>query len=127
MSRTRLATGRAEEALESAREGLRIKRHFHDTLGTLLVLETTARILIALRRAPTAATLLGALQQNWRSAGLPQMGAPFLTDDHDACVSDCKSMMGELAYKNAFENGARLDLDEASTLALGDLDAPAED
>jgi predicted ATPase len=124
---TRLATGRAEEALQSAREGLRIKRHFHDTLGTLLVLETTARILIALRKAPTAATLLGALQQNWRSAGLPQMGAPFLTDDHDACVSDCKSMMGELAYKNAFENGARLDLDEASTLALGDLDAPAED
>ncbi|MGW2153329.1 ATP-binding protein [Nonomuraea sp. NPDC001699] len=127
MSRTRLATARPAEALHNAREGLRIKRHFHDTLGTLLVLETTARILIALKQAPTAAKLLGALQQNWRSAGLPQLGAPFLTDDHDACVEDCKSMMGELAYKNAFENGARLDLDEASALALGDLDAPAED
>ncbi|MFI6181297.1 ATP-binding protein, partial [Nonomuraea sp. NPDC051191] len=127
MSRTRLATARPAEALHNAREGLRIKRHFHDTLGTLLVLETTARILIALKQAPAAAKLLGALQQNWRSAGLPQLGAPFLTDDHDACVEDCKSMMGELAYKNAFENGARLDLDEASALALGDLDAPAED
>jgi tetratricopeptide (TPR) repeat protein len=126
MSLTRLATDRADDALQSAREGLRIKRHFHDTLGTLLVLETSARIFAALGELPRAARLLGALQQNWRTAGLPQMGAPFLTDDHDACVRDCVRRMGELAYKSAFEEGARLDLDEASDLALGELDAPEE-
>ncbi|WP_240777118.1 ATP-binding protein [Nonomuraea basaltis] len=126
LSLTRLATNRAEEALQSAREGLRIKRHFHDTLGTLLVLETTARIFAARDDLTPAAQLLGALQQNWKAAGLPQMGAPFLTEDHDACVRDCVRRMGELAYKNAFEEGARLDLDEASALALGELDAPGE-
>ncbi|MFI9835591.1 ATP-binding protein [Nonomuraea sp. NPDC051941] len=116
---TRLATGRAEEALQSAREGLRIKRHFHDTLGTLLALETCARIFVLHDELALAAKLLGALQQNWKSAGLPQMGAPFLTDDHNVCVRECVRRMGEQAYKNTFEEGARLDLDEASELALG--------
>ncbi|MFC4006762.1 ATP-binding protein [Nonomuraea purpurea] len=127
MSLTKLATGRPDEALQSAREGLRIKRHFHDTLGTLLVLETLARIFVTLDRLPLAARLLGALHQNWRAAGLPQMGAPFLTEDHNACVRDCARRMGELAYKNAFEDGHQLDLDEASELALdSDSDAPDE-
>ncbi|MEV4106430.1 ATPase [Nonomuraea sp. NPDC049695] len=127
LSLTRLATNQVEEALKSAREGLRIKRHFHDTLGSLLVLETVARIFVARGDLQLAAKLLGALQQNWKSAGLPQMGSPFLTDDHNACVRECVRRLGELAYKNASEDGARLDLDEASELALnGELDASAE-
>ncbi|SDH31100.1 ATP-binding protein [Nonomuraea jiangxiensis] len=126
---TRLAAGRPEDALQNAREGLRIKRHFHDTLGTLLALETAARILASRDDLVNAARLLGALQQNWKTAGLPQLGAPWMTDDHDACVRECVRRMGELAYKNAFEEGARLDLDEASDVALGeqlDPDASAE-
>ncbi|MEU7744529.1 ATPase [Nonomuraea sp. NPDC049158] len=126
LSITRLATGRAEDALQSAREGLRIKRHFHDTLGTLLVLETTARIFAVMDQAPLAARLLGALHQNWKTAGLPMLGAPFLTSDHEQCVKECQKVMGEDSYKNAFEEGTRLDLDEASALALGELDAPGD-
>jgi tetratricopeptide (TPR) repeat protein len=125
LASTLMATGRTGEALQSAREGLRIKRHFHDTLGTLLVLETAARILAAQAELPTAARLLGALHQNWKTFGLPQLGAQWMTEEHDACVRDCKRQMGELAYKTAFEEGARLDLDEASELALGgEQDAP---
>ncbi|MEU8357506.1 AAA family ATPase [Nonomuraea sp. NPDC048882] len=126
LASTRLATGRTGEALQNVREALRIKRHFHDTLGTLMALETAARIFAAAAQPPVAAKLLGALQQNWRTAGLPQLGAPWMTDDHDRCVRECKQAMGELAYKNAFEEGARLDLDEASGLALEDPDAPEE-
>ncbi|MEO3794166.1 ATPase [Nonomuraea sp. B10E15] len=117
----RLASNRPQEALHNVREGLRIKLHFHDTLGTLLALESSARIFVALDRLPLAAHLLGALQQNWRAAGLPQLGAPFLSADHNACVRECSRRMGELAYKNAFEEGARLDLDEAASMALGEL------
>ncbi|MEV4174173.1 tetratricopeptide repeat protein [Nonomuraea sp. NPDC049709] len=123
---TRLASGRHEEALQNTREALRIKRHFHDTLGMLLALETAARIFAASDQVPLAARLLGALQQNWRTAGLPQLGAPWMTGEHDACVRECKRHMGELAYKDAFEEGARLDLDEASGIALDDPDAPDE-
>ncbi|MCK2217620.1 ATPase [Actinomadura sp. ATCC 31491] len=123
---TRLATGRADEALQNAREALRIKRHFHDTLGMLLALETAARIFAARGDTSTAAELLGALQQNWKTAGLPQLGAPWMTGNHDSCVRECKRKLGELAYKDAFEEGARRDLEEASALALGELDAPGE-
>ncbi|MET8985715.1 ATPase [Nonomuraea wenchangensis] len=122
----RLTTGRADEALHNVREALRIKRHFHDTLGTLLALETAARIFAALNDVTTATQLLGALQQNWKTAGLPQLGAPWMTDDHDECVRACKQELGELTYKNTFEEGARRDLDEASALALGELDATDE-
>ncbi|MDA0634948.1 ATPase [Nonomuraea sp. MCN248] len=122
MALTKLSTGRADEALHSAREGLRIKRHFHDILGSLLSLETTARIFVALGRARTAALLLGALQHNWRTAGLPMLGAPFLAGDHDQCVKECQKALGEKVYLAAFEEGGRLDLDEASALALGDLE-----
>ncbi|WP_240506221.1 ATP-binding protein [Thermoactinospora rubra] len=119
-----LGSGRVEESLNSAQEGLRIKRHFHDTLGTLLVLETMARIYTAMSRIELAARLLGALHQNWKSSGLPMLGAPFLTSDHERCVKECLRAIGEDAYKQAFEEGARLDIDEASALALGELDAP---
>ncbi|MFI6292052.1 ATP-binding protein [Nonomuraea sp. NPDC050790] len=122
---TRLATGRADEALQDAQEGLRIKRHFHDTLGTLIALETTARIYTALEQPLLSARLLGALQQNWKTAGLPMLGAPWLTDDHDKLVKECQKSLGEVAYKQAAEFGAKLDLDEASALALGDMDAPS--
>ncbi|MET8862599.1 ATPase [Nonomuraea sp. NPDC004580] len=123
LASTRLAAGRTEDALQNARESLRIKRHFHDTMGTLTALETTARILVMLGRSLTAARLLGALQQNWKTAGLPQLGAPWMTGDHNGCVRECQRQLGELAYKDAFEEGARLDLDEASALALDDADA----
>ncbi|MFI6743525.1 ATP-binding protein [Nonomuraea sp. NPDC050451] len=119
-----LATGRLDDALLNVRKSLRIKRHFHDTLGALLVLETAVRIFVALGQLPLAARLVGALEHNWDTAGEPQMGAPWMTDDHKACVRDCRRQMGDPAYKDAFEAGARLDLDKASALVLGEWDIP---
>lgn len=126
LSINRLAARHIQPALESVRESLRIKRHFHDTLGTLLALETSARIFAADEQMPLTARLLGALHQNWKTAGLPLLGAPFLTADHERCVKECRKALGDQAYTAAFEEGTRLDLDEASALALGDLDAPDE-
>ncbi|MFD0471789.1 hypothetical protein ACFQ0B_28345 [Nonomuraea thailandensis] len=91
-----------------------------------MALETAARIFVLSDRLSMAAQLLGALHQNWKTAGLPQLGAPWMTDEHNSCMRDCRQRLGELAYKNAFEEGARLDLDEASALALDDPDAPDE-
>lgn len=122
LSLPRMAMGRAAEALTTAQEGLRIKRHFHDTTGSLMVLESIAKILSMLGEADRSARLLGALQQNWRSSGMPMLGAPFLTSDHEKCVKECEKILGEDGYQAAFEAGRRLDLDEAATLALGELD-----
>lgn len=123
LAATRLATGRPGDALQNAQEGLRVKRHFHDTLGTLIALETTASIYSALEQSELAARLLGALHQNWKTAGLPMLGAPWLTDGHNKLVKECQKVLGEDGYKTAFEYGGKLDLDEASSLALGELDA----
>ncbi|MER7503599.1 AAA family ATPase [Nonomuraea pusilla] len=120
LSSTRLQTGRADAALENAQESLRIKRHFHDTLGTLIALETTARIYTALEEVDVASQLLGALQENWRTAGLPMLGAPFLQLEHEKCVKELERLMGDEAYRAAFTRGTNLDLDEATILALGD-------
>lgn len=98
-----LYTGRPQAALTSAQEGLRVKRHFHDTLGTLIALETTARIYAALEQAELAAQLLGALQANWKTSGLPMLGAPFLTTDHEKCVKECQKALGEKNYQAAFD------------------------
>ncbi|MET8000258.1 ATP-binding protein [Nonomuraea glycinis] len=122
---TQLHAMKTDQALSNIQESLRIKRHFHDTLGILIALETTARIFTALERVDMAAQLLGALHQNWKSAGLPMLGAPFLENDHEKCVKECQRIMGLDGYNAAFEEGARLDLDEASALALGELDAPS--
>ncbi|MFI6496703.1 ATP-binding protein [Nonomuraea typhae] len=124
LAMTRLATNRPQDALADAQESLRVKRHFHDTVGTLIVLEGVARIYSALEQPHVAARLLGALQQNWKKAGLPMLGAPWLTGDHEKCVKEVGKALGEDGYKQAFEDGSRLDLDEASALALGELDAP---
>ncbi|WP_345483294.1 ATP-binding protein, partial [Nonomuraea ferruginea] len=120
-----LTTGRIDEALLNVRESLRIKRRFHDTLGTLLALETAMRIFVKLGQLPLAARLLGTLQHNWHMAGEPQMGAPWMTEHHKECLRDCRRQLDDPAYKSAFEEGARLDLDEASALALGEWDVPA--
>ncbi|MEU7892351.1 ATPase [Nonomuraea sp. NPDC049152] len=117
-----MSTGRPEAALTSAQEGLRIKRYFHDTVGTMMALETTARIMVSLNQPDRAARVLGALHQNWRAAGLPMLGAPFLTIEHERAVKECQKLLGEGAYKAAFDMGTKLDLDEATTLALDELD-----
>ncbi|RVX43257.1 putative ATPase [Nonomuraea polychroma] len=119
-----LAMGRTDEALRTALEGLRIKRHFHDTVGTLMVLETVAKIYSTQGEIERASRLLGALHQNWRSSGLPMLGAPFPTTEHEKCVQECKRALGEDGYKLEFEAGAKLDLDEAVTLAQEDFDTP---
>ncbi|MER7356280.1 ATP-binding protein [Nonomuraea dietziae] len=118
-----LASNRLDRALESAQEGLRIKRHFHDTVGSMMVPETMARIMVGLNQPDRAARVLGALHQNWRAAGLPMLGAPFLTSEHERAVKECQKTLGEEAYRRAFDAGTKLDLDEATNLALDDLDA----
>ncbi|MFI9557360.1 ATP-binding protein [Nonomuraea endophytica] len=119
LAMTRLGMGQAEEALHDVRKTLRLKRPFHDILGILLALETAAGVYAALERPALSVRLLGALRVNWKAAGLPMLGAPWLTDDHDALVQKCHKVLGENAYKEAFDSGMRLDLGQATALALG--------
>ncbi|MGW0196931.1 tetratricopeptide repeat protein [Nonomuraea sp. NPDC003201] len=122
LAQLRLATGRTREALNGVLESLRIKRHFHDTLGMLIALETIARIYKALDQPVVSARLLGALQQNWKTAGLRMLGAPWLADEHHRCVRHCLTALGMERYSREFTEGSTLDLDAALALALGEYE-----
>ncbi|MBB5078542.1 hypothetical protein [Nonomuraea endophytica] len=115
----RLAMGRCQAALDDVRKALRLKRQFHDILGMLIALETAAGIYAALGQPTVSVRLLGALEENWKAAGLPMLGAPWLTDDHEALTRKCREALGEDAYQEAFDSGMLLDLAWATALALG--------
>ncbi|MCG5213884.1 nSTAND1 domain-containing NTPase [Streptosporangium soli] len=114
------ATGRPEEALGHAREALRIKGHFHDVLGAMMCLEALARIAADSGDANRAAHLLGAAETNWPLFGLPLLGSPFLSGEHEQSVKECKRLIGEADYDRQFQQGARLNLEEAIAYALDD-------
>ncbi|MBB5135313.1 putative ATPase [Thermocatellispora tengchongensis] len=116
------ATGRVTEALASVREALRIKGHFHDVLGAMMCLEAMARIAAESGDAVRAANLLGAAETNWPLFGLPLLGSPFLSDEHEQSVKECKRLIGESGYEEQFRLGARMDLEEAIAYALDDDD-----
>ncbi|MEV0230926.1 hypothetical protein [Nonomuraea sp. NPDC050786] len=124
LAQLRLATGRTREALDGVLESLRIKSKFHDTLGMLIALESTARIYKALEQPVLAARLLGALQENWRTAGLRTSGAPWLAPEHNRCVRRCRAALGMERYEREFTEGSTLDLDAALALAFGEYEVP---
>nr|WP_239119672.1 tetratricopeptide repeat protein [Planotetraspora thailandica] len=118
---TQRATGRIPEAMSSAREAIRLKRSFHDVLGTVMTMECLANLAADLGEAEEAAQILGAAQTNWELFGLPQFGSPFFTADHERAVKECHRILGVDAYQAAFEVGARRSFEDAIAYALGEL------
>ncbi|MCT9929614.1 ATPase [Planotetraspora sp. A-T 1434] len=116
------ATDRRDDALSSCKEALRIKRHFHDVLGVVLCVDTLARLSLDLGWPDRTALLLGAAQANWRTFGLPQFGSPFFTAEHEQCVKECKKLIGDAAYEEAYAEGTRLNLGDLIEFALDDFD-----
>ncbi|GIH99527.1 ATP-binding protein [Planobispora takensis] len=112
--------GRAEEAMAHAREALRLKRYFHDVLGISLAVELIARLTLDEGRPALASQLMGGGQQNWRAFGMPQLGSPFFNIEHDQAVKECKRLLGEAPFEEAFAMGRRMNLEELIELALGD-------
>ncbi|MEU7884369.1 AAA family ATPase [Microbispora bryophytorum] len=116
------ATGRRDEALVACKEALRIKQHFHDVLGIVLCVDNLATLNLQAGEPERTATLLGAAQSNWRTFGLPQFGSPFFTTEHEQCVKECKKLIGDAAYDEAYTAGTRFSLGDLVEYALDDLD-----
>ncbi|MCC5578848.1 tetratricopeptide repeat protein [Microtetraspora sp. AC03309] len=123
-SQVQRATGRRDEALESCKSSLRIKRYFHDVLGIVLCVDVMAGLYLEMGRPEYTAHLLGAAQTNWRTFGLPQFGSPFFTNEHEQCVKECRKLLGDAAYQEAYSRGTRLSLSELIEYALDDFDEP---
>ncbi|WP_308170252.1 ATP-binding protein [Acrocarpospora catenulata] len=126
LSKIQAETDRLPEAVVSAKEALRIKRHFHDVPGVLLVLETIARLAVAEGQVEHAAYLLGAAEMNWHTFGKPQLGSAYLSSEYDKSLKECKEIMGEGAFQTMFDRGSKLTLEDTISLALGEMDRTEE-
>ncbi|WP_062353471.1 ATP-binding protein [Herbidospora yilanensis] len=117
-----IETDRPEQVKTSAREALRIKRHFHDVPGVLLCLETMARHAASSGEVAHAAYLLGASEHNWRASGLAQLGSPFLSDDFKRTIKECRETLGVKEFDRLFTAGQALSLEDTIAVALGELE-----
>ncbi|RJL34306.1 ATP-binding protein [Bailinhaonella thermotolerans] len=114
------ALGDVEGAAHNARESLRIKRRFHDVVGSVLGIEALAWLSLEEGDADRASRLLGAAQANWQTFGLPLFGSPFFTQEHGTVENKCRDSLGDQGYEHAFSEGSKLALDDAITYATGE-------
>jgi non-specific serine/threonine protein kinase len=106
------ARGDLDGALQLARESLRIKRTFGDTLGLSLALDTVAWILADKGEARQAARLLGTASRAWASFGAQLFGSKAFLAERERCMEITRRALGATAYEAAFAEGSSLGLDQ---------------
>jgi non-specific serine/threonine protein kinase len=118
--------GELARASMHARNGLRGVHVFHDTFGTVVLLELLAWIAGTAGEGERPAVLLGTAHQIWPLVGgQPLFGSPPWMIPHDACERQARRALGDRAFQASFGRGAGLDLDQAVAYALGDKPAPS--
>ncbi|MEU7891928.1 LuxR C-terminal-related transcriptional regulator [Nonomuraea sp. NPDC049152] len=106
--------GDTRRAVEMEREAIRLKEPFDDRLGIALCIEVLAWT--SCGDGERAATLLGALQEIWRSFGGPLFG--YLAEQHDACELAARESLGARGFEAAFRKGMALTPAEALEYAM---------
>lgn len=112
--------GEPKRAAELAREGLRASHGFHDLVGIVLPVELLALCAAGEGAAEHAAVLQGAAGRIWRTVGTPLFGSVYFGAAHRKCRDLAQAVLGEHAYQAAYDEGGRLDLDEAVARAASD-------
>jgi tetratricopeptide (TPR) repeat protein len=117
--------GERRRAAALARECLRTSHSFHDLIAVVLAIELLALCAATAGSADHAARLQGAAGRIWKTVGVPLFGSAYFGAANQKCRELAYAVLGEHAYQAAYQDGARLDLDEAVARALGDVDEPA--
>jgi len=110
--------GHFRQAAAALREGVQLKRPFHDQWGIALCLEALAWTLAADRRHERAAHLLGAAQMVWRLNGTSLSGLGHIVGFHDQCAAGLRHVLGDEAFQAAYQRGRRFTLERALAYAL---------
>ena len=109
--------GHASRARTYARDVLRLKAPFGDRMGMAMSVEVVAWAEVEAGHAPEAARLLGAVRAALDSIGASLFG--HLREDHERCLARTREVLGEAAFRRAFEEGSTLRFDDAVALAAG--------
>ncbi|MFD8751117.1 ATP-binding protein [Kitasatospora sp. NPDC059577] len=117
--------GAVQAARALARECVRLNHLFHDLLGIVLGID----LLALLETEPSgpgepgdlreARVLQGAAHRIWRTVGTPFLGSRNFFGTHQECAERARAGLAEQEYEECYRAGARLDLDEAVSRALG--------
>ncbi|MEV7776174.1 AAA family ATPase [Kitasatospora sp. NPDC086791] len=117
--------GAVQPARALARECVRLNHLFHDLLGIVLGID----LLALLETEPTgpgepgdlreARVLQGAAHRIWRTVGTPFLGSRNFFGTHQECAERARAGLAVQEYRESYEAGSRLDLDEAVSRALG--------
>ncbi len=109
--------GDTRQACSYARECLRIKQHLNDLVGVALSVELLAWAATE-QDAGRTARLLGVSHTLWSEIGTPLFGfAPYLTRHH-VSEEQARKALGPQAFEDAFEDGRKLTVPEATSYAL---------
>ncbi|MGH4034288.1 ATP-binding protein [Actinomycetota bacterium Odt1-20B] len=120
-----LGLGRVEEAAARARTALDGKRRFRDHLAIAMAIDVLASAAVAAGQAECAARLLGIAEQTWHAIGTPQMGVDGLVGARIATEKQARGLIGDDAYRTAFDTGYAAAPDAALAYALTPPPAPA--
>jgi predicted ATPase/DNA-binding CsgD family transcriptional regulator len=110
--------GDVARALSVEREGLRLKQVMGERFGIALCLEAIAWM-TATTAPGTSATLLGTAHALWGEMATSVATVAGLLPHHQKCREELLQALTESAFNQALANGARMELEDAISLALG--------
>ncbi|MBV9161224.1 MAG: winged helix-turn-helix domain-containing protein [Pseudonocardiales bacterium] len=113
--------GELKSAQRNARQALRIKAVFRETVGIAMVLDLLSWIAVDDGLGENAAVLLGASAKGWDLVATPWFGSTSWRRPHEEAKGRARGELGDRLFDNAFRRGRALSRDDATALALGTL------
>lgn len=110
--------GDANTAMQLVRESIRLRLPVNDQTGLAFCIEAMAWCEAAGLRWRRAATLHGAAYSVWKHSGATSTDAAMHRFASEDVERQIKEMLGEAAYRTAYQEGARCSPEDAVALAL---------
>ncbi len=105
-------------------EALRLSRDVDNRVGMGISVEILAWVGTSTGRPERAARLLGGLQTLWES--IPASLQPHLVPNHEACVADARSALGDREFDRIYGDGTRMSTEQLVSLALEEKEPKAQ-
>jgi predicted ATPase len=121
-----LGRGDIGAAVTYTRASLKVKHSLGDILGIALDIDVLATAAGAAGQGECAAQLLGSADQIWASIGLPQMGTPGFIAAREGTERCARKLLGDEAYKTAYQAGYASGRDASVSYALKEASALSE-
>jgi predicted ATPase/DNA-binding CsgD family transcriptional regulator len=112
------AVGNSEKAYEHARDALRSKSELNDQVGTPYCVELLSWVAACLGDPRRSVVLFGAAEKMWEPIGGPLLGSEILLKWSGESQARSREALGDRAYDDARQEGARLSRDEIIAYAL---------